>query len=302
MLKVWVGISANNEAVNIASLLESLVGQTQKEFKLEKIVVVSDGSTDETVGEARKVKDKRILVVDEKVQQGQRKRQNQIMDMFTGDVLVLMDGDVMPENKKVLGKIIKVFAQNKSLCLVGAHLVPKKGNTLLQKAYENLFNARYRMVGLGEDREKVWGFWGGCMAIRSKVVEKTRIPLDVPNDAYLYFYCRSNQLRVYHQKSARVFFTLPANKHDFVNQSLRYQTNTQTLSKYFDKDLIDSSYFVCGQRQIKQFWLQLRLNPVGYAYLKFLALKVLALQKVKQVNTSIWKPVCSTKDLLINHS
>ena len=50
---VTVGISAYNEEHAFPALLESLLKQSQTSFVFEKIIVVSDGSTDNTVKNKR---------------------------------------------------------------------------------------------------------------------------------------------------------------------------------------------------------------------------------------------------------
>ena len=48
-LTVTIGIPAYNEEANVRNLLVSLLAQKETNFKLQEIIVVSDGSTDKTV-------------------------------------------------------------------------------------------------------------------------------------------------------------------------------------------------------------------------------------------------------------
>ena len=62
-LSVSVGIPALNEELNIKQLLTAILRQEEDSFVLREIIVVSDGSTDETVALAKSIKDKRIRVI-----------------------------------------------------------------------------------------------------------------------------------------------------------------------------------------------------------------------------------------------
>ena len=56
---VTIGIPSYNEAQNIGQLLESLLKQVSNSYILEKIIVCSDGSTDDTEQVVKKLESKR---------------------------------------------------------------------------------------------------------------------------------------------------------------------------------------------------------------------------------------------------
>ncbi|RLC37977.1 glycosyl transferase family 2, partial [Candidatus Falkowbacteria bacterium] len=81
MTTVTVGIPAYNEADNIAYLLKDLLGQKQADFKLERIIVISDGSSDNTAEIAQKSGNKIIKVINGRIRKGVAMRLNQIISI-----------------------------------------------------------------------------------------------------------------------------------------------------------------------------------------------------------------------------
>src|SRR6185437_3351645 len=102
---VSIGIPAFNEQANINQLLTLLLSQTGSNITLEKIFVISDGSTDKTDAEVAKIHDPRIYFSDDRKRLGKSARLNEIVKLNTSDVLILMDADVVFNDKKLLSKL-----------------------------------------------------------------------------------------------------------------------------------------------------------------------------------------------------
>src|SRR3989344_6887678 len=105
MKTVSIGMPAYNEEANIGYLLRDLLAQKTGKIKIEKIIVNSDGSTDKTASEVRKVKSKKIILINNKKRTGRAFRQNQMMRKTDSDVLVLIDADTLIKDKNFLEKI-----------------------------------------------------------------------------------------------------------------------------------------------------------------------------------------------------
>ncbi len=104
---VTIGIPAYNEEANIEHLLRSIISDQSKQIKLIKIIVISDGSTDATVKKARSIKDKRIFVLDRKKRLGLVQSENEILKHTQGDVLVMLDGDVIPVEQDFIDRLCR---------------------------------------------------------------------------------------------------------------------------------------------------------------------------------------------------
>ena len=61
-LTVTIAIPTYNEEKNIYTLLSAILLQDQKNFVLEKILVIDDGSTDQTVKQLQRLTDQKIVI------------------------------------------------------------------------------------------------------------------------------------------------------------------------------------------------------------------------------------------------
>ncbi|MEK7598641.1 MAG: glycosyltransferase [Patescibacteria group bacterium] len=105
--KITIGIPAYNEAANIKHLLLALLKQNTTGFILHEIIVISDGSTDDTVKIARSITNSRIHVFEFTQREGQQKRQNQILAQYTGDIIVFIEADTLPASVDTLKHLVE---------------------------------------------------------------------------------------------------------------------------------------------------------------------------------------------------
>lgn len=96
---VTIGIPAYDEEANIKNLLKSLLVQKGQNFILERIIVISDGSSDNTIAEAGKVKNNLIELINHKKNLGKIRIQNEILKKSKSDILIILDADVIPSGK-----------------------------------------------------------------------------------------------------------------------------------------------------------------------------------------------------------
>src|SRR3989344_5220459 len=101
-LTVSIGTAAYNEEQNIKHMLASVLSQKEKNIKIKEILVVSDGSTDNTVAYAKTFKDKRIKILDDHKRLGKTPRVNQLLKLFKSDILVVLDADCIVGNSRAI--------------------------------------------------------------------------------------------------------------------------------------------------------------------------------------------------------
>src|SRR3989344_2956137 len=89
---VTIGIAAYNEEKNISYLLDSILKQKEKTIQIQKIIVVSDGSTDQTVSIINQYvqRDSRINCIVGHSRMGKPSRLNQLFNSIQTDVLVIL--------------------------------------------------------------------------------------------------------------------------------------------------------------------------------------------------------------------
>src|SRR5437899_2442520 len=123
---VTVAIPAFNEAENIANVLDALVKQTYTKVKLAKILVYTDGSTDNTVAivEKKMRKVPSIELIKGKTQHGKFYRLNQIYKANKSDVLIVLDADIGLKGNDFVENFAMAVIDDKNAQLVSAHELP----------------------------------------------------------------------------------------------------------------------------------------------------------------------------------
>jgi glycosyltransferase involved in cell wall biosynthesis len=131
---VIVGVPAYNEEANIAFLLEDILRQRCESFVLKEIVIVSDGSTDETSDIAKRYEFRAVSVRGDGKRKGKATRLNEIFDAARGraDAVVLFDADIALVGDEVLEKM--VGAVRSGADLVSSELLALPPKTMTGRA------------------------------------------------------------------------------------------------------------------------------------------------------------------------
>ncbi|QQR64322.1 glycosyltransferase [Candidatus Roizmanbacteria bacterium] len=103
---ITIGIPAYNEASNITRLIADLVAQVQRDFLMEKIIVVSDASTDGTADVVEKIRKTRVEVIENRERRGKAHSLNLIKDKSTSDILLLLDADIRIPDTQFINNLI----------------------------------------------------------------------------------------------------------------------------------------------------------------------------------------------------
>lgn len=127
-----IGIPAHNEERNIKNLIQSIFRQNSKLFKLEQIIVVCDGCTDNTVEVVKRMENKssRILVIEREIRAGKADALNIIYENSNTDYLMTIDADVAFIGENNLDLLMNEMIKNPKLDFVGPRHVPTNSKTL----------------------------------------------------------------------------------------------------------------------------------------------------------------------------
>jgi len=153
MLTVSIGISAYNEAENICQLLKSILAQVGQ-FTLLEIIVVSDGSTDNTVKRIQSIVDNRIIINIHKKRQGKIQRFNEIAKRAKADILIMFDADVILTTNNFIDNIIDPIRKNKKIGLVGADTISSTPKTFFEQVITNSHECKnmiYKKINNGNN-------------------------------------------------------------------------------------------------------------------------------------------------------
>ncbi len=222
-LSITVGIPAYNESAHIAVLLECILKQQLKDFALEKIIVISDASDDETVRAAKSVDDSRIKVIVGRRRIGASQRQNQVFSLARTDIVVLLNADILPVNKTFLQGLCLPLISKENIGLVGAKIIPLSQNSsLVGKVldwHHEWKNELFQKINHGDT---VYMCHGRARAFSRKLYRKLRWPGIAGEDAYSYMKAKHFGFDFAFAPIARVWYTSPQTLEDHMRQSSRF--------------------------------------------------------------------------------
>lgn len=241
-LTVTIGIPAYNEEQNIASLLVRLLQQKTVSVTLKEIIIVSDGSTDKTAKIAQALKDKRIVLIERKRRIGLSATQNEIVKRAVGDILILLDADVLPSDDLLIEELAKPVRTDSAVGLVGANIHPLRPHSLLERvlAYSHIFRKHlYKRI---DNIDNIYLCHGRGRAFAKALYKQITWPELCPEDAYSYLFCYQRGYRFVYQPKAKILFRAPSTLHDHIMQSKRFVAGIHILKKHFPSNIVEENF------------------------------------------------------------
>jgi len=295
---ISVGIPAYNEEANIRYLIESLLAQKEADFLLKEIIVISDGSSDKTVSTALSVNDKRVVVVDRKDRKGQAFRQNEILKIFKGDILVLLNADILPKDDLFLVHIIAPFEIQEKIGIVSGRGIPLPAETFFEKIINFSTSMKEEMAEKINDGNNIYLCHGHSRAFSRAFVQHFSWVGAVSEDAYSYLMCKKSGFSFFYAKDAEILYRSPQNFKDHMRQSIRFFKGQNDLGHYVSRDIVILEHKIPHNILIKTTMKYFLKNPVlfvGYITVLLMS-KILSLSKKKlSVN---WDVATSSKSLI----
>jgi cellulose synthase/poly-beta-1,6-N-acetylglucosamine synthase-like glycosyltransferase len=239
-LKVEIIIPIYNEEKNIRELLSSLISQKEKGFKISKIKVISDGCTDNSVNEARKVKDKRIKILVDGKRLGKMVRLNDAYSSSKSDILVQYDGDVIIPSNLTTYYLVRPFIKNSKIHIVFGRQYPTEPKTLVEKAAHFGFYYWENAKEMLKEKSVRYRVHGQIRAFSKTFYSSYRIPEKnaISEDMFNFYMAMRKKAHCYFSKDAYIFFRLPSTLYDYINQMARYISIPSNLELFFNKGFL----------------------------------------------------------------
>jgi len=226
-----VGICAYNEEANIGRLLQNLLTQRlDKGFRLNRIIVVASGCTDNTEEIVKDYSEthSEVKLITEEERRGKTSALNKMLDTVQADVLVYLNADVVPVQGSI-NAMLKYFLDN-SVGAVTTKAVPVDDRKKFAGFYSHFFWLFSHLICVNLFVK----VHGELCAIRSKLIGK--IPWDVPwEDHYFEVVTRRQGFKVIYAQDATVFTKGPGSVVDI----LKWRRRTFTGYLYLRKKYID---------------------------------------------------------------
>ncbi len=298
LLTITIGIPAYNEERNIPYLVTALMGQDLQHATLSQIIIISDGSTDNTVQLSQQTKDVRIHTIDRKERLGKVATQNQVLAEATGDILVILDADVIPTGSGFLEKIIAPFLANPHVGLVSADTVSAPPETFLERIIADsheLKKSIYRKMNHGNT---IYLCHGRIQALSKKFYLLLKWPEGYPEDAYSYLFCIQQGFEFVYVPQATIMFRSPAYLKDHARQSMRFLAGKKKLEELFSAEFVRKQYELPLGIVLLTFIQYAIMKPFStFAYLFIFAgvkIKALGMKEYQQK----WQIATSSKKVI----
>lgn len=268
---VTVAVCALNEADNIGNFIQSVLNQKQYSYTLQKFLIISDGSTDETGDIVRSFNSPLIEFIEYKQRIGKSSHLNEIYSKLSTDILVQSDADVIFAHENVIADLIRPLVNDKRVGMCGGRPMATSGKTFVEKAINYTFEVYDQMRPLINNGNNTLSVDGRLLAYRKELIKHIVVPSDmIANDAFTYFCCLTKGYEYRYVSTAVVTFRSPQNVRDQIKQNTRFLAAPIRMSKYFDKNLVKREDHVPRWLFYKFSFLQFLKHPVYCSYIKLI--------------------------------
>lgn len=293
---VTIGIPAYNEGNNIRYLIEDILSQISDQFQISKIIVSSDGSTDNTVSSIEALNLPIVTVFDNKDRQGQSARQNQIIKQCQSDILVLLNADILIKDKRFIEKLIAPIVSG------DADLTSSSMLSVLPKtSFESIMNVAVKtknMVYEGYNHgNNVYTCHGAARAFSKKLYSVFTFKNSIGEDAYSYFFAKTNGFKYAYAKDTCAYIRYADNLKDHTKQSLRFFDSIEKSKEEFGKHIVNKEYEIPYVYYFQPLIKSLVSNPfeiIAYIFI-YIFLRVESL--FKKENKNMWSVATSSKNV-----
>lgn len=302
-LAVSVGIPAYNEEANIKNLLDMIMRQKQQSFELKEVLVVSDCSSDKTDEIVKNLSKEHAVIKLFRLEKrsGQALAQNTILEVFKGDVLVLLNADVaIPEEyiEAIVQPFISESEQN--IGIVGAKVEPFPAETLFGKIINYSHAVKTNLYESWNNKRNIYLCHGRGRAFSKAFAKTFRWPELTTEDACSYLACVTNGFLFVYQPEAVVYFQSPQTWADHKKQSMRFMGGRNELYTFYKKEKVDREYDIPLLIKIRQSLQSAFTNPVFFAaYIGILGY-IWILSRNYMLQSAVWDTSASSKSIKTN--
>ncbi len=294
---VTVGIPAYNEEANIAKLLCSVSRQKEEGFFIEKILVISDGSSDKTAEKVKKCEDPRITLISEKERAGKPARLNRIFSETQSDIVVILDADIRLAGEETIKKLVEPLINGSGAESASGFAVPLIPRTIIQKIamagvdiWDKARKSKYSSpLYLSEGRIR---------AFTKKVYREMRFPQASADEAFSFLHCAAKKQPFVFIEEALVYYNLPETFSDYLKQNKRFIKSKGIQESAYGKKFV-AEYYTLGFKAKFIFLLKaMAKNPFWtLLYLSFIPLIRISFIMDKSNQEAVWEAITTSKIL-----
>ncbi len=286
---VSIFVPAYNEEKNIKKLLEQILNQKQKNYMLEKILVVSDASTDKTDQMVLSLHSPLIELVSNTERKGKWFGFTIAQKKLTSDYIISLDADITILCPTFFSEMVKTL---ESKDITSPKIIPYPPKTLLQKIFATGWNIATQIYKNNLPYTELMLCHGRCIGTTNILFTKIIWQPTFGTDAFMYLWAKKNNY-AFQQTPSLIQFYLPISIKDFSLQTQRACLVRKKMHLFFG-DFSEKTYtHIRLSYYIYPIFLSLCKHPLLTLGYIFVRIKSIGL-KEKQDNV-LWHIASSTK-------
>ena len=221
-MNISIGIMAFNEEKNISRLLKALLSQKLKKVRIKEIIVVSDGSTDETNEIVRKFmkENKMVKLITGNKRIGKALAINRFIKTAKSEILILESADTIPKEDCIEKLCLPLLNKNVGIC--ASHPIPLNKKDSFMGFTVNILWLLHHKISLKNPK------FGELISFKN-VIKK--LPNTAVDEEYIAMLVQKKGLLAKYVPNAIVFNKGPTTIKDFLKQRRRIYCGHLELKK-----------------------------------------------------------------------
>jgi len=294
-----IGIPAFNEAKNIGNLLNDILSQKQTNYSLKKVIISSDGSTDDTVKIVNSLKINKINMFANHDRQGISRGINQIIKNTNSEVLILLDADIKIVDPGFIQKLIEPIISN-NIDLTSCVQKELEPNNFYSRALWLSMQIKNNVFTNFNNANNMYTCHGPVRALSKKLYTKIRIPKECTNDMYTYLYCIYHGLKYRFVSNTEYFYQLSSTFSDYLKQSTRFYRGLRKQSDCFPEKFIMKNLSIPISAYLHGFFNSINMiltYPIHTIYYLISQIFMYTISYLYQPDINAWEISSSSKKL-----
>lgn len=239
-----------------------------------------------------------ILLIENKKEAGQVKKQKQIIKLTKSDILILTQDDVLLD-PRALKEVLKRFSENGDTTMISILNNPVNATSFFEGILNIGTGIANKMARYWNNGDNYLSVIGRFMAFRSDMVKNKFRMLETvaTSDAYYYFENKRLGGKYEYIPEVSVYFKNPQNMKEHLRKSSRFQFSQNEMKNYF-RDL-EKEYKVPKIVVVRGLVAQFLENPIMMVlYLGVFGYTRILKMRPNIVLNPVWEVDKSTKKVI----
>lgn len=297
-ISITIGIPAHNEGLNIFNLVDSILSQKTENCIIENIILIYSGK-DSVIIKEKIEKDYRgysIVLFIDRDRTSKLDKLNRMFQLSKSEVTLILDADILIRDNILLDNLSKPFI-DKSILITAPEIIPIPPTNLLQKILFLSHESKRSVSMLWNNGDNFISAIGRSMMYRTSFLKDITLGDTLSTeDYYMYIKTKEQKGNFIRLNNCSIFFILPKNIIDHINQSNRFLSLHNNFIEILDKESIKKYGTLSLTLKIKIIKTMLLKN----FFLTILYIPILITSKIYSIfspaKNSLWKISQSTKD------